>query len=97
MDKALHQNFSIFLRLLATFLGMIIIAIGGAENGHRVFGHRIIEKNMHPKAMTKTQNQCLALPKEPQTFGSQNFCCPFLVSQYYRRRRLCGIHITYST
>ena len=33
--------------------------------------------------------QCLALPKDPQSFGSQNLRCPFLVSQYYRRRRLC--------
>ena len=34
--------------------------------------------------------QCLALPKDPQSFGSQNLRCPFSVSQYYRRRRLCG-------
>ena len=34
--------------------------------------------------------QCLALPKDPQSFGSQNLRCPFLVSQYYRRRRLCA-------
>ena len=27
--------------------------------------------------------QCLALPKDPQSFGSQNLCCPFSVSQYY--------------
>ena len=33
--------------------------------------------------------QCLALPKDPQSFGSQNLRCPFLVSQYYRCRRLC--------
>ena len=33
--------------------------------------------------------QCLALPKDPQSFGSQNLRCPFSVSQYYRRRRLC--------
>ena len=33
--------------------------------------------------------QCLALPKDPQSFGSQNFCCPFSVSQYYRPWRLC--------
>ena len=33
--------------------------------------------------------QCLALPKDPQSFGPQNLRCPFLVSQYYRRRRLC--------
>ena len=33
--------------------------------------------------------QCLALPKDPQSFGSQNLHCPFLVTQYYRRRRLC--------
>ena len=26
---------------------------------------------------------CLALPKDPQSFGSKNFGCPFLVSQYY--------------
>ena len=32
--------------------------------------------------------QCLALPKDPQSFGSQNLRCPFSVSQYYRRRRL---------
>ena len=25
--------------------------------------------------------QCLALPKDPQSFGSQNLRCPFLVSQ----------------
>ena len=31
--------------------------------------------------------QCLALPKDPQSFGSQNLRCPFLVSQYYGRRR----------
>ena len=34
--------------------------------------------------------QCLVLPKDPQSFGSQNLRCPFSVSQYYRRRRLCG-------
>ena len=33
--------------------------------------------------------QYLALPKDPQSFGSQNLRCPFLVSQYYRCRRLC--------
>ena len=33
--------------------------------------------------------QCLALPKDPQSFGSQNLRCPFSVSQYYRRQRLC--------
>ena len=32
--------------------------------------------------------QCLALPKDPQSFGSQNLRCPFSVSQYYRRRTL---------
>ena len=32
--------------------------------------------------------QCLALPKDSQSFVSQNLRCPFLVSQYYRRRRL---------
>ena len=32
--------------------------------------------------------QCLALPKDPQSFGSQNLRCPFSVSQYYRRQRL---------
>ena len=36
--------------------------------------------------------QCLALPKAPQSFGSQNLRCPFSVSQYYRRRRLCAGH-----
>ena len=35
--------------------------------------------------------QCLALPKDPQSFGSQNLRCPFLVSQYYRRRRLWNV------
>ena len=33
--------------------------------------------------------QCLALPKDPQSFVSQNLRCPFSVSQYCRRRRLC--------
>ena len=33
--------------------------------------------------------QCLGLPKDPQSFGSQNLRCPFSVSQYYRHRRLC--------
>ena len=33
--------------------------------------------------------QCLALPKDPQSFGSQNLLCPFSVSQYYRHWRLC--------
>ena len=37
--------------------------------------------------------QCLALPKDPQSFGSQNLRCPFWVSQYYRRRRLWTSHI----
>ena len=34
--------------------------------------------------------QCVALPKDPQSVGSQNLRCPFSVSQYYRRRRLWG-------
>ena len=34
---------------------------------------------------------CLALPKDPQSFGSQNLRCPFSVGQYYRHRRLCDI------
>ena len=38
----------------------------------------------------KTENnsdfffQPLALPKDPQSFGSQNLHCPFSISQYYR-------------
>jgi hypothetical protein len=28
--------------------------------------------------------QCFALPKDTQSFGSQNLHCPFSVSQYYR-------------
>ena len=42
------------------------------------------------KKIFKLFFQCLALPKDPQSFGSQNLRCPFLVSQYYRCQRLCG-------
>ena len=42
-----------FLRLLASFLGMILITIGGAENGHQFFGRRIIKKNSAPKCYDK--------------------------------------------
>jgi hypothetical protein len=38
--------------------------------------------------------QCLALPKNPQSFGFQNLRCPFSVSQYYRRRRLCLVELS---
>ena len=31
------------------------------------------------------------MPKDPQSFGSQNLHCPFSVSQYYRHRRLCWV------
>ena len=41
--------------------------------------------------------QCLALPKDPQSFGSQNLRCPFSISQYYRRRRLCGCNYSFSS
>ena len=59
-----------FLRLLATFLRVIIIAIEGAENVHPFSGHRIIEKKiLHPKAndqLKKTSIRKIFYPNQIQ-------------------------------
>ena len=59
-----------FLRLLATFLnilGMIIIAIGGAENDYLFFGRRIIKRNA-----TKSYDQINKKNRFGRSFTKRN-------------------------